>query len=771
MIPRCAHLTTATTLALSACVLVPAASAVAATASPTTTDSSLAAPADRISFSVLPDTQFYSRYATAGTGDQYMTRYGSEPFLAQTQWIADNDQAYDVAFTMHLGDVVDRANQPEEWAVADEAMSVLEQAGAPYSVLAGNHDVGAGASDTDAVSYETYVSHFSAERAAQQSTFLERDPSGASEAHLVAQDGTTFLVLAISWQSQQETLDWANRVIAAHPGVPTILTSHQILNVDEATGEPLSTAYGERLWNDVIAPNDQVFLTLNGHHHGATEQVRTNDAGHPVHQILMDHQMAYMGGNGYMGLLEFDLTHGKIYQTTFSPWVMQKPAETLVAEDQALLDGRYQTFTRDFDFAGRFPTLTIGAADETSSTAALRDWITSTFQAPTPRPAAEPANESDYPVVEGTVAHWRMPDDVTDGQVAPVGSRIEDIAAGNTLTRAPLNEPGVTGAEESDVTWSTDHHHLSSDAGSVCFDDAGRTGNTASYFTTADGADVNDETFPNGFTLEAFIKIDPDFTPEENAWMQWLTRDGQRENLPGYVDTEGDEPPVSWAFSNLREVQLSVVDSQAPVATETSAWSGEIVGSGQWHHLAAVNDPTTKTTTMYVDGVPVLRNATETVGIAHDEAQRWVFGAGSYDGQRQSGFLGCLGETRMVDRPLAQNQWLTSRAETTTPVDPAPVEPTPVAHPERMLTRGDAVALVRDRTGVDLTGILADQRGGLRPNTPMTRSEFMAVVEQATGEQVHLADAEKPGQGRGKAKGHSRHLTHGEAAEALAHLR
>ncbi|MCK6095078.1 metallophosphoesterase [Micrococcus sp. EYE_162] len=444
---------------------------------PATTDSSLAAPADRISFSVLPDTQFYSRYATAGTGDPYMTHYGSEPFLARTQWIADNDQAYDVAFTMHLGDVVDRANPPEEWAVADEAMSVLEQAGAPYSVLAGNHDVGAGASDTDAVSYETYVSHFSAEPAAQQSTFLERDPSGASEAHLVAQDGTTFLVLAISWQSQQETLDWANRVIAAHPGVPTILTSHQILNVDEATGEQLSSAYGERLWNDVIAPNDQVFLTLNGHHHGATEQ--------------------------------------------------------------------------------------------------------------------------------------------------------------------------------------------------VCFDDAGRTGNTASYFTTADGADVNDETFPNGFTLEAFIKIDPDFTPEENAWMRWLTRDGQRENLPGYVETEGDEPPFAWAFSNLRDVQLSVVDSQAPVATET-------------------------------------------VGIAHDEAQRWVFGAGSYDGQRQSGFLGCLGETRMVDRPLAQNQGLTSRAETTTPVDPAPVEPTPVAHPERMLTRGDAVALVRDRTGVDLTGILADQRGGRR---------------------------------------------------------
>ncbi|MCW1073747.1 hypothetical protein OJ930_12295, partial [Streptococcus anginosus] len=80
----------------------------------------------------------------------------------------------------------------------------------------------------------------------------------------------------------------------------------------------------------LIRNHDQVFLTFNGHHHGATTWTRTNDAGHPVYQVLMDYQMAYMGGNGYMGMVDFDLPGNKIYQTSFSPWVMTKAKDTLV---------------------------------------------------------------------------------------------------------------------------------------------------------------------------------------------------------------------------------------------------------------------------------------------------------------------------------------------------------------------------------------------------------------------------------------------------------
>ncbi len=63
---------------------------------------------------VLPDTQFYSRYATTDEGQQFQSRYGSTPYAAQTKWIADNAAAYNIPFVIHLGDVVDQQSKPKE---------------------------------------------------------------------------------------------------------------------------------------------------------------------------------------------------------------------------------------------------------------------------------------------------------------------------------------------------------------------------------------------------------------------------------------------------------------------------------------------------------------------------------------------------------------------------------------------------------------------------------------------------------------------------------
>lgn len=117
---------------------------------------------------------------------------------------------------------------------------------------------------------------------------------------------------------------------------------------------------------------------------------------------------------------------------------------------------------------------------------------------------------------------------------------------------------------------------------------------------------------------------------------------------------------MAFAFSTLREVQFSFADAQNP-PRDPSAWSGEIVNSDQWLHLAVVNDPATKLTTLYVNGTPVLRNSSDTVGLGQVDAGSWVLGAGSYAGMRQSGFLGCIGETRVVDHAIGAEQWLTAR--------------------------------------------------------------------------------------------------------------
>lgn len=78
-------------------------------------DPTFAEPGARFTLGVLPDTQFYSRYSTEATGNQFFAMYGSEPFNAQTEWLVDNDQEYGTVMSMHLGDVVDRYNVPAEW--------------------------------------------------------------------------------------------------------------------------------------------------------------------------------------------------------------------------------------------------------------------------------------------------------------------------------------------------------------------------------------------------------------------------------------------------------------------------------------------------------------------------------------------------------------------------------------------------------------------------------------------------------------------------------
>ncbi|MGV0360101.1 metallophosphoesterase, partial [Corynebacterium mastitidis] len=288
-----------------------------------------AADGSGFSLGVLPDTQFYSRYATPDTGNLYRTRYGSEPYEEQVRWLIEHREELGIAFVAHLGDVVDQAEVIQEWEVASAAMGLLDRAGLPYSILPGNHDLS-----------EAAPTHFGEFFPASRSACRERyaAPNNECEYHLVRAAGRQFLVLALAWRADDAALAWARGVLDAHPQVPTIVTSHEITGIRPDGEVFLTEEYGERLWRDLIAPRDQVFLTLAGHHHGAGYTVRRNDRGNEVIHVLQDYQMAYQGGNGLLGLLHLDLAAGTLSMTALSPWVAAKPAEALTRYDEALLD-------------------------------------------------------------------------------------------------------------------------------------------------------------------------------------------------------------------------------------------------------------------------------------------------------------------------------------------------------------------------------------------------------------------------------------------------
>lgn len=629
---------------------------------------------------VLPDTQFYSRYSCEDGGETFQALYGSTPFNAQTQFIVDLAKEYNVPFVCHLGDVVDQVSVNGEWEIGDAAMQVLEDAGIPYSICAGNHDVlsqyeyvasYSQSSGTDAQrtnSSEPYIQWFPGTRAAKNATFVERDSSDWHEAHIFEIFGVQFMVVSLSWRASDSAISWANDIIAANPTLPVILVSHQLLDIDDDGYSPLEVAYGEMLWDNLIADNDQIFMTLNGHYHGGAHLRKYNNAGNPVDIMVVDYQMAYQGGNGLMRLYEFDFTNNKIDVVSFSPWVIEKPEDTLNQFDEAWLTDSNHEFTISIDFAKRFAGFTDFSPEEASSgsaiTAAVKEELFADYDEPEGTTYTVPEDTDDYPYVESTLAHWRINPDMIGSEI-PVGAEIIDLTGNNPMTRGSLTGWGRT-AEVEDVEFVEDNHTYSSAPGSIQFLNSDKSSDTerVSYFETAADAPINSETFENGYTIEAFIKFSADWTVTNNRWSNILTRGGQRGDYSsGFWGSDGESPPILFSISNLREVQWEIVPSDGGHYAH-SAWSGEIMRD-TWYHIAIVNDPDENTITIYVEGSPQIRSTDGTGIITLGDDQPWIIGCSLWENARCDGWLGHIGEIRVVPEVLDQDKWLTARRTTT----------------------------------------------------------------------------------------------------------
>lgn len=611
---------------------------------------------------VIPDTQFYSRY-------------DHSIFASQTKWLAENATTLAIPMVLHLGDVVDQVNQEDQWRGANEAMKILDDAGLPYSILAGNHDVlnSANWDDQRDLIKEPYLIHFSKERQELQSTFGGVDATGLNTWHTFEAQGQKFLVLALSWRPSAQTRAWANEVLRAHPTLPTILSTHQLISISDGKAiDPTDDAgSGQSLWDEVIAPNNQIFLTLNGHYHGAAHRIKKNEAGLDVIQILVDYQMAADGGNGYMRLMEFDLGNNNLRSYAYSPWLAQRPVEERTYIDKMELTEEPDSFTIPFDFEQRFrafnPNYTAPKAGNKSYIDDAREILKAddyTLPADPRKPATD---ENDFVRIDETRAHWRFvrPAQSAAGDSVPdkVKNVIQDISGnGNDLERQiVLNTQGQKNNSQLDqVTWSDEHHPYSAASGSVCFIGS-RDPKIVNFMQTAVGAPINSDTFEDGYTIEAIVKVD-DFTESQHRWAKILSQTSYRNQVPGWKHSEdATGASVVLGISNLREAQWEVVPANTAEQNQAhfTNWSHELP-DGRWQHIAIVNDG--NKTDMYVEGVKVLRNSigSKGLGIANG-GKPWRIAAGTSNGLLHYGFNGCINEIRMTARPLQPSEWLTAR--------------------------------------------------------------------------------------------------------------
>ena len=276
----------------------------------------------------------------------------SELFLGQMKWIASRTKARggDVAFVTAVGDVWQHQSlhidpqhskrnfkaienpwfateiettpktQSIEMPMALKGYGIIAATQVPFSVVPGNHDYDAMWSDSryppvaDAKKIDmtpktlgmlhvgglnNFRSIFTEKRYVNSPWYVASYMAGSNSAQKFTAGGYTFLHIGVEMSPPDAVLKWAASVIAKHPGIPTIVSTHDYLNakgerranpiIDLAAIDPIHNS-AEDLWNEFISRHDQIFLVLCGHHHGAATRTDKNAKGHEVVQMLADYQ-------------------------------------------------------------------------------------------------------------------------------------------------------------------------------------------------------------------------------------------------------------------------------------------------------------------------------------------------------------------------------------------------------------------------------------------------------------------------------------------------
>jgi hypothetical protein len=581
----------------------------------------------RFTVAVMPDTQFL----------YFAPSIMPEPQLASFRYIVDRANADNgnIVFMAHLGDLTEDG-LVTEFGPVGEVFDYLDQRGAAYSVLAGNHDVNS--STTDQRGSTPYLTTMGPQRFAKSKTFVGADSTGYNTAHVFPGGGREWLLLALDWRMSPEGFAWANSIIKQYPKLPIILTTHEVAGPtyddsvypyqsgDDEDNASLS-AYGQQLWDGLINDNDQIFLTLNGHYWPPGRTVLTNAAGNDVHVHITNYQNRYFGGAAMIRLYHFDLELNTIEVETIAPYFLDQPAveRNPLAAQLAELTTTVDRFSVPVDFAQRF----------------------SGFDPIAVRPA-RPAKEM---LVPGTLAYWRFDAGGANGSSFTSTQTVPDLSGhGNHLSVLVT----VPGSPANSLTWSSEFHPDQPGHGSLYFDGQQSPSLVGAYLTTAAGAPLNTETFAGGYTFEVFVQVPTDWNSNSNSWMAALSRwgeSGQAGKIAG--NTDPNEPIATFSLSDGREPQWCVYPLN--LDDESTNW-GQGLPEATWWHLAVVNNG--KTTVMYVEGCPTVDNPPTTANGLVQLNLPWVLGGYEYGGTINQIWHGWIGDVRIVNRPLSVDEFM-----------------------------------------------------------------------------------------------------------------
>ena len=268
------------------------------------------------SFGFMTDTQFLS--------EAYHSVYAD-----MNQWVAQNQDARKIEYTFHTGDIIERwmngthsrVRAESEYQVASDISELLERVGHPYGMLPGNHD------DKWGREKDMYNEYFGPERYEHEDWYGGSHADGANDNNYAEMEihGAKFLLVNLGYYAGTEGIDWANEVISEYPDHNVIFATHEYLDPEGQLSEPEThrwTSEGQRYFDEIVEPNDNVFLVLSGHFHGVALNVQRDEDDRATVEMLADYQNFERNGlrdTGFLRLLQFDIDAQKMAVNSYSP--------------------------------------------------------------------------------------------------------------------------------------------------------------------------------------------------------------------------------------------------------------------------------------------------------------------------------------------------------------------------------------------------------------------------------------------------------------------
>lgn len=276
-----------------------------------------------ITIVVIPDTQSYCResasfpFSWPGTRNQYLEE--------AVEWIIAKRDNYSLAFVTHVGDVVDK-NILHQWQAAERPLTRILEAGLPFAISVGNHDMEAH-EGTSALFQEHFPEskfkgfHWYGGSYPGSASHPHRSGNNANSFQLINAEGHDIMLLHLECNAPDDVLAWADGLLSRHADRLAIVVNHMWLGplvlparrqdfIDAQKGRmkwvkchrEVEGNSPEQIWQKLIRKHGNIALVLSGDQRRTQTMVLSSkgDAGNLVHQLMFDH------GNGrYLRLLKF----------------------------------------------------------------------------------------------------------------------------------------------------------------------------------------------------------------------------------------------------------------------------------------------------------------------------------------------------------------------------------------------------------------------------------------------------------------------------------